>query len=306
VLRTELAELCALARQLGLVDELSAALTLLARVFHWGWGDIPRAGALLKRSVDVISQADHPMAEPLLQAARCLAYLEIDMRRARDLFDELARLGELAEVSHQYHWGRGLVLAWSGEAAEAQEELQQAIRIADANGDHWVQFECAARLALLQIEIGTDATELCTRLDTLAGKLGHHGSERPYAQAIHALARLNGDDGPFLSSIDQLIRIDARFLTPDLLGLAAEKRYRAEALPRAESYAQRALDAATAVHRPSEAARAHALLACLAARRGALNTAVQHLAATVDGSDQWPQHVQALCVNAETLIARTP
>ncbi len=106
-LRTDLAELCALARQLGLVDELSAALTLLARVYHWGWGDIPRAGALLQRSVDVISRAGHPMAEPLLQAARCLAYLEIDMPRTRDLFDGLARLGELAEASYQYHWGRG-------------------------------------------------------------------------------------------------------------------------------------------------------------------------------------------------------
>ncbi|MGD9526846.1 MAG: hypothetical protein AB7V44_08655 [Pseudonocardia sp.] len=112
-LRTELAELCALARQLGLVDELSTALTLLARVYHWGWGDIPRAGALLQRSVDVISRADHPVAEPLLQAARCLAYLEIDMPRTCGLFDELTRLGELAEASHQYHWGRGLVLAWS-------------------------------------------------------------------------------------------------------------------------------------------------------------------------------------------------
>jgi DNA-binding SARP family transcriptional activator len=305
-LRIELAELCALARQLGLVDELSTALTLLARVYHWGWGDIPRAGALLQRSVDVISRADHPMAEPLLQAARCLAYLEIDMPRTRDLFDELARLGELAEASHQYHWGRGLVLAWSGEVAPARDELQQAIHFADALGDHWVQFECAARLALLEIEVGADATQLCAQLDPLAAVLGQGGSERPYARAICALARLDADDGPFLSSIEELTRIDARFLTPDLLGLAAEKRYRAEDLPQAEAYAERALDVAAAVHRPSEVARAHALLACIAVRRGAPDAAAQHLAATANGCDQWPRHVQALCVNVEALITGTP
>jgi DNA-binding SARP family transcriptional activator len=305
-LRTELAELCALAQQLGLVDELSAGLTLLARVYHWGWGDIPRARALLQRSVDVISRADHPLVEPLLQAARCLAYLEIDMPRTRGLFDELARLGELAEASHQYHWGRGLVLAWSGEVAEAHDELQQAIRFADAHGDHWVQFECAARLALLEIEAGADVMELCAQLDPLAAKLGQRGSERQYAQAIRALAWLGDDDTPFLSSIDELTRIDARFLTPDLLGLAAEKRYRAGDLPRAEPYAERALDVAMAVHRPSEIARAHALLACIAAQCGALDAAAQHLAATADGRDQWPRHVLTLCAEAEALIARTP
>ena len=302
-LRTELAELCALAGQLGLVDELSAALTLLARVYHWGWGDIPRAGALLQRSVDVISRADHPMVEPLLQAARCLAYLEIDMPRTYDLFDELVRLGELAEASHQYHWGRGLVLAWSGAVAEAHDELKQAIRFADARGDHWVQFECTARLALLEIEVGADAMQLCAQLNPLAAKLGHCGSEQQYARAIGALARLGADDGPFVSAIDELTRVDARFLTPDLLGLAAERRYHARDLTRAQYYAQRALDVAAAVHRPSELARAHALLACIAAHHGALDTATQHVTATADGRNQWPRHVHALCARAESLIA---
>jgi ATP/maltotriose-dependent transcriptional regulator MalT len=136
--------------------------------------------------------------------------------------------------------------------------------------------------------------------------LGHGGSERPYARSICALAGLGADDGPFLSSIDELTRIDARFLTPDLLGLAAEKRYRAEDLPRAQAYARQALDVAAAVHRPSEVARAHALLACIAACRGGLDAAAQHLAATADGRDQWPRHVHALCREAEVLIARTP
>jgi hypothetical protein len=79
------------------------------------------------------------MVEPLLQAARCLAYLEIDMPRTRDLFDELARLGELAEASHQYHWGRGLVLAWSGNADQAHHALEQGIQFADAHKQRELQ-----------------------------------------------------------------------------------------------------------------------------------------------------------------------
>jgi DNA-binding SARP family transcriptional activator len=84
-LSAELADLCALAQQLGMTDELSTALTLLARVHHWGWGDIARASALMERTVQLMQRAvtvidgsDAPMAEPLLQGARCLAYLEID------------------------------------------------------------------------------------------------------------------------------------------------------------------------------------------------------------------------------------
>ena len=63
---------------------------------------------------------------------------------------------------------------------------------------------------------------------------------------------------------------------------------------------------ATAVHRPNEVARAHALLACIATHHGALDTAAQHVAATADGRDQCPRHIQALCATAEALIAQHP
>ena len=56
LLGVELAELCALAQQLGMADELSTGLMLLARLHHWGWGDIPRAEVLLRRALDVIDR----------------------------------------------------------------------------------------------------------------------------------------------------------------------------------------------------------------------------------------------------------
>ena len=45
-LRQDLTELCADAQRLGLEADLSVGLNLLARVYHWGWGDIPRAKVL--------------------------------------------------------------------------------------------------------------------------------------------------------------------------------------------------------------------------------------------------------------------
>ena len=284
-LATELVELCALAERLVMPAELTAALTLLARVYHWGWGDIPRARALMQRVLDVATVEDESAAGPLLQGARCLAYLEIDMPRTRRLFDQLVGLGSLAEASYQYQWGRGLVHAWAGEAPAARAALAQAVRLAGARGDHWAEFECAARLALLEIEEGRPAIELCAQLGPMAAHLGPSGSEPAYAAAISALAALGeGDAGlPELSElagrVEELCRIDARFLVPDLLGIAAEQLYRRGDLDSSERYAMQALETAVEVHRPGEAARAHGLLACVAAARGDLDGADRHLAA---------------------------
>jgi hypothetical protein len=303
-LDAELADLCALAQELRMADELASALTLLSRIYHWGWGDIARASAVMERAAQLMRRAvtgmhrsDAPTPEPLLQAARCLAYLEIDMPHTRRLFDDLARLGELADASHQYQWGKGLVRAWAGDTPTARAALREAIAIAHARRDHWAAFECTARLALLDIECGERPSELCAQLTVLADRLGG-GSERPYARAITALAA--ADD--LQASIAELDRIDASFLVPDLLGLAAESRYRNSELTTAEELASRALDVAGAVHRPAEEARAHALLACLAANRGDIDAAAEHLALTEPNSDQWPAHVSALCQEAGTLL----
>jgi hypothetical protein len=94
----------------------------------------------------------------------------------------------------------------------------------------------------------------------------------------------------------------ARILVPDLLGLAAESRYRDADLDGAEALATKALDCAHTVHRANEAARAHGLLACIAARRVLFGDAAEHLAAC-EGSEQWSAHVRALRDDAENLIS---
>ena len=307
-LARNLADLCAEAQQLGLNAELSEGLLLLARTYHWGWGDIPRARAVMQRATHLIESAPEPNLEPLLEGARCLAYLEMDMGRTGRLFDELAALYTLAAQSVQYHWGVGLVQAWRGDISSARAALGHAIELATARGDHWATFECTARLALLELEAGNipAAGSLADQLAALAAKLGE-GSEQPYAAAISALVALARHEHGAMAMLDraisQLEQIDARFLVPDLYGIAAELHYRAHDLDAARHRAALAARVAGEVARPFEAARAQALLACIAAQRGDPDRSEAHLRAVHDASDDLPGHVEGLRRKAERLLA---
>ena len=304
-----LTDLCAQAQRLGLDAELSTALVLLGRAYHWGWGDIPRARALLQRAVTVIERSRGPNIEPLLEGARCLAYLEIDMGRTARLFDELAALQPLVDGSAQYQWGRGLVEAWRGDADAARDGLTTAIELANASTDHWMTFECTARLALLEMEAGCDesAGRLCAQLGPLAEKLGE-GSEQAYAAAVCALhATVVGTpdgDQHLDDAVARLVRIDARFLAPDLLGIAAERLYRAGCLDRAQRAAEAARGMADDVGRPVESARANAVLTCIAVEQGDEAAARRHLEALDAGRSGLPSHVERWRREAErSLVA---
>jgi tetratricopeptide (TPR) repeat protein len=311
-LTRDLTELCAEAQRLELDAELSGGLSLLARAYHWGWGDIPRARIVLERALRLIEDGREPNLEPLLEAARCLAYLEMDMDRTARLFDELGALQTLTAASVQYQWGLGLVQAWRGDIDAARALLAQAIELAVARADHWVAFECMSRLALLQIEAGAidAAAPICVQLTALAQRLGD-GSERPYAVAIAALQALAcreaGGDAALDAAVSRLEGIDARFLVPDLLGIAAELHQRAGEAELARARAERALEVAEGVARPFEAARAHAILACLAATAGQVFDARRHLDADARCPGSPPGHVEALRREAVRLIeARLP
>jgi tetratricopeptide (TPR) repeat protein len=307
-LRQALTEVCAEAQRLGLDAELSTGLFLLARAYHWGWGDMPRARALLQRAVTVIESSRGPNIEPLLEGARCLAYLEIDMPRTARLFDELGALQALVERSAQYQWGRGLVEAWRGRIDAARDGLTSAIELASSSTDHWMTFECTARLALFELEAGADeaAGRLCAELAPLAEKLGE-GSERAYAAAVSAVHStvVGTPDGEerLDGAVAGLERIDARFLVPDLMGIVAERLYRAGCLDRAHRRAEAARAVADDVVRPFESARAHAVLACVAAARGDGDDARRHLQAVAAASGSLPNHVEALREEAERLTA---
>ena len=303
-----LTELCAEAERLGLDAELSTGLSLLSRTYHRGWGDTPRARALMQRAFTVIESSHGPDIEPLMEGARCLAYLEIDMPRTARLFDELATMHALVDRSGEYQWGRGLVEAWRGRVDNARDGLTRAIELAILSTEHWMTFECTARLALFELETGADesAGRLCAQLGPLADKLGE-GSERTYADGLCALyATVTGaEDGEqrLDEAVAGLERIDARFLVPDLLGIAAERLYRSGCLDRAHQRAEAARTVAEDVGRPFEIARAQAILACIAATRGDGDEARRLLEAVSGASSGLPSHVEGLQEEAERLTA---
>jgi hypothetical protein len=307
-LGSALTELCAEAQRLGLDAELTTGLLLLGRVYHWGWGDLPRARALMQRAVTLIENSRGPDVEPLLEGARCLAYIELDMPRTARLFDELAMMQALVERSAEYQWGRGLVEAWRGRVDAARDGLTRAVELATLSTDHWMTFECTARLALLELEAGADETagRLCAQLGPLAEKLGE-GSERAYAEgvcAVHATVTGVPDGEQQLDhAVAGLERIDARFLVADFLGIAAERLYRGGCSDRARARAETARAVADDAGRLFEIARAHAVLACIAADRGDGRTAHRHLEAVSAASGNLPSHVEALRQDAERLTA---
>jgi hypothetical protein len=184
--------------------------------------------------------------------------------------------------------------------------LTQAIELARASTDHWMAFECTARLALFELEEGADdaAGRLCAELGPLAEKLGE-GSEQAYAAAVDAAHAtvVGAHDGErrLDTTIAGLERIDARFLTPDVLGIVAERLYRAGRLDRALARAEAARAAADDVGRPFESARAHALLACIAAARDDADGARRHLEAVAGLATNLPSHVEGLRQEAENL-----
>lgn len=309
-LADEIADLCARAQRVDAGVELAEALTLLARVHHHVWGDLPRARALMARSADVIARADRPVAEPLLESARCLAWLEMDMPRTKALFDNLAGVGPIAESSVNYQWGLGLVSIWAGEAATARAALARGAELAGRSADHWAAFECSARLAVLDAEAGRagSALALADGLAPLAARLGAGGSEEAYAAAVRALALLAGGapdaDAALASAVAGLEGADARLLVPEVLNAAAELDAAAGRMRVAGERARAALEVALAVARPQEAARAHGVLACLAAAAGRADEVASHAEQALAGdADRLPARVRALVAAARRRLA---
>jgi tetratricopeptide (TPR) repeat protein len=262
----------------------------------------------MQRAMKLLEAAERPDLEPLLEGARCLAYLEIDMERTAALFDQLAGLEDLATGSHEYQWGLGLVRAWAGDVSEARAALERAIDLADAGRHHWATFECTVRLAILELEAGDlDAAQpRCAALGSLAARLGTRGSEAAYARAIAALGdlagRAPGSAADFDAAVAELERLDASFLAPDLLGIAAEYEFRAGDGDAATAHATFAMELARSTGRDLEVARARGLLACLAAARGAIDEAEAHLQAVAGEDGRLSHHVTALHQEAQDLV----
>jgi DNA-binding SARP family transcriptional activator len=283
-LTAEVSAVISEAQEAGLLAELTDALHLFGWLNYMRWGGFPRARAHALRIVELVRKLPAPQnLAAIASSARCLALLELHMPRARAMFEELAGYGPAAAQSLHFQWGLGLVKRWEGEADDARKALTTGARLAREQGDLWVEFECMAALAVVELESGDAAAvaAISRELKPLARKLGDGGTEGPFVEALAALAAASmdaeGSPETLESALAVLGKMDAQYILSYVLNAAAEIALSGQRWRLATERAGRALAAARIAGRTPELARAHILLAGAAVGQGDVERAREHL-----------------------------
>src|SRR5262249_32616667 len=200
-------------------------------------------------------------------SARCLAMLEREMPRAQALLEETGALADRLGIEViDIPWGQGIASAFAGDGPGAARLLTRALEVARSIGDHWAEWDCLARLTMLELEAGhpEEARKRCAELTPVAARMGE-GSEGPFSAALEAMVALAsgeaGADQRLDKAADALRAADARGLLAYTLLFGAEDDLRAGRTPSARGRAEEALRAAELVGRCSDVALAHAVLA---------------------------------------------
>jgi DNA-binding SARP family transcriptional activator len=296
-LEAELAALVEEAQEAGLHPQVQVGLYLLS-VLGEESGDFAKAEGHSLHAAAAARGADPATAlRALANTGRCLAQLEREPARAEALLAEAA--ARAADLGPQgidriglddlidLPWGLGLTRLFAGDEAAAAAHLERALALARRAGDHWAEYECMARLAMIDLEAGRPAAALARMpaLAAVADRLGE-GSEGPLAAALDALARAAlGEErvGERLEAALAMLRaIDTKGLLAYAQNLAAELDLAAGRPAEARRRAGEALAAASVVERRSQMALARAVLARAAMAAGDRIASRQHLAAAAD------------------------
>src|SRR5262249_22260350 len=154
---------------------------------HWFRGNFSDAGKHSLRSAEVGRAADPATtARTLGHSGRCLAMLGQQMDRAWNLLHEATDLAEEVGLElPDIALGMGILHHHLGQYEEAVRALTKAHDGAARLLDHWVDWECCARLALVELERRrpSDALAYCTTLSALAEKMGE-GSEPAVTETL--------------------------------------------------------------------------------------------------------------------------
>jgi tetratricopeptide (TPR) repeat protein len=305
-LEAQLSRVALTAQQRGMHAEAARSYYLLSFV-HSERGDFGNAGDVsLQAAAHAGRAVDRDTRQlQLANTGRCLALIERDIARADGFLRDAEALGSDAPVRTKLEivFGRGLVHAYRGNEHEAVPLLERAAELAAAEAEHWTQAQALTRIARIALEHGRphEAVSRCAELEPLVAKLSE-GSEGPFVQALHAIARLElGDpDGRATAerAVEALRAIDSKGHVAYVLNaLAAYDALAArpdEALRRAEE----ALRCAETVGQQSEVAVARARLALCAHERDDPQLASAWLEAYGSGAS----HGQELSARAKTAV----
>src|SRR5262249_28480186 len=144
---------------------------------HWFRGDFAGATETTLKSADAGRTAADPAttARTLGHTGRCLAMLGHHMDRAWRLLHEAFGLArEVGLEIPGITLGLGILHHHLGHDDEAVRTLLEAHESAARQGDHWIDWECFARLVLVELERKRpdDALGHCQSLAALAEKMG--------------------------------------------------------------------------------------------------------------------------------------
>ena len=278
----ELSAFITQAREAGFHGEAAMGLHTLSMLQRDG-GDLDGAHASTLRAVDVARHADPVVAAAqLCDSARCLAMLEREMPRADALLHEAqALLGERAEQTLQYLWGRALMDRFRGDLTGARRRIGDAIRLARKAEDHWADCEALMSLVEMELDEGRPALALdyCVALRTVAAKMGE-GSEGPAAEALEMLARAALEepvDAALERALEVLREIDAKGMLAGILTRAALLDLDRGRTESARERGREALRAAEIVERRTRAVLARVVLGEVARRDGDRRAALDQL-----------------------------
>jgi hypothetical protein len=281
-LESELAAAVAEAREAGMNAEAARGLHYLSTIQR-DRGDLPGAHQSTLVAEEVSRNADdEARARQLVHTARCLALIQRDMDRARDLVGEAAAL--LPKHTSDFDWrSADAVVRCYLDAPDAGVSLEEALVLARRDQDRIGECECLIGMVQLALDHGDPARALasCRQLGPVAAKMTE--SEAAVADALEALARAALAEADAEDRLEQAISrlrdVDAKGMLAYLLVGAADLDRAAGRTASAERRATEGLAAAEAVQRQTLVASAHASLAELALATGDRAGAAAHLGA---------------------------
>jgi DNA-binding SARP family transcriptional activator len=271
-LSSDLARVIREARDAGMHGEVTRGLHALS-VLQREQGDLSSAHDSTLRAMESARGGDQATRfRQLAQTGRCLALLERDIDRAREMVAEAAALEPAHDDDFDWCWADALLRSYFDEA-DAGPSLEHALTLARREEDRFGECECLILLVQRALDRGDPARALawCRELSPVAAKMTE-GIEGAIADALEAVARMAsavpGADTHVERTVSRLREVDAKGMLAYVLVTAAEMDRLAGRVERAQARADTALAAAEVVQRRTLVASACALLAELALARG--------------------------------------
>lgn len=251
----------------GLKDEEALGLEILM-VLNVNQSNFAELHEHSLRATEISRVASPATAARLLAySGSCWAEIGREMHRAEALLREAESLAARVGIKPiDLVCGLGCLDCYYAHYAEARNQLQQALQLAQAEQDHWRECNILSYLAMAELESGHPAAALpyCNEMAIVSTKIQEEGSERAIATALAALANYQLQQSEAEADLERAItllyQVDAKRMLSYVLIGAAEVDLANQDVERASTRSEAALQAAQTLNQPCEMALAGAIL----------------------------------------------